>query len=250
MAKRAGGETLSMDVYEQLRAAILNGRLAPDERLKPGELSQRFGVSLGVVREALSLLGAHELIRIDRNRAFHVTQLSLDALEELTFIRKLNEGAALRLSIERGGVTWESEILAAHHRMAREPMYQLDLPTARNEEWAVAHLAFHDKLIECCGNPRLLGICRRLSEAAELYRAWSGPGTREIKRDVAGEHKALLDAALAHDADRAVALFEAHIDRTKAILAELPALSARSAMAPEAVTGSVAQRLSSSRSAP
>lgn len=54
-----------------------------------------------------------------------------------------------------------------------------------------------------------------------MYRAWSGPGTLEIKRDVAGEHQALLDAALAHDADLAVALFEAHVDRTKAILAEL-----------------------------
>ncbi len=48
-------------------------------------------------------------------------------------------------------------------------------PTARNEEWARAHVAFHDSLIAACGNPRLLGICRRLSDAAELYRAWSGP---------------------------------------------------------------------------
>lgn len=220
MAKRAGGETLAMNVYEQLRTAILNGRLAPDERLKPAELSRHFEVSLGVMREALGLLGAHDLVRIDRNRAFYVTPLSLDALEDLTFIRKLNEGAALRLSIERGGVTWESELLAAHHRLASQPMYRLDNPTSRNEEWALAHLAFHDKLIDACGNPRLLGICRRLSDAAELYRAWSGPGTRETNRDVAGEHKGLLDAALAHDADLAVALFEAHVDRTKAILAE------------------------------
>lgn len=211
-----------MYVYEQLRSDILNGRLVPDERLNPTELSGRFNVSLGVMREALGLLGAHELIRIDRNRAFYVATLSLSALEDLTFIRKLNEGAALRLSIARGGVTWESEILAAHHRLAREPMYLLDNPTARNEEWARAHLEFHDALIAACGNARLLGICRRLSDAAELYRAWSGPGTREINRDVAGEHKALLDAALAHDADLAVTLFEAHVDRTKAILADAP----------------------------
>lgn len=219
MAKRAGGETLALTVYDQLRSAILNGRHAPDERLKPAELSGQFGVSLGVVREALTLLAAHELVRIDRNRAVRVTPLSVDALENLTFIRKLNEGAALRLSIERGGVAWESEILAAHHRMASRPMYSPDNPTARDEEWARAHIGFHDSLIDACGNPGLLRICRRLSDAAELYRAWSGPGTREVGRDVAGEHKALLDAALAHDADLAVTLFEAHLDRTRAILA-------------------------------
>lgn len=142
-----------MSVYEQLRSDILNGRLAPDERLKPADLSGQFGVSLGVMREALGLLAAHELVRVDRNRAFHVTPLSLDALENLTFIRKLNEGAALRLSIERGGVTWESEILGAHHRMASQSMSRLDDPTARNEEWARAHLAFHDALISACETP-------------------------------------------------------------------------------------------------
>lgn len=238
VAKRAGDETLAMNVYEQLRADILNGRLVPNERLKPADLSQRFAVSLGVMREALGLLGAQELVRIDRNRAFHVTLLSLEALEELTFIRKLNEGAALRLSVVRGGVAWESEVLAAHHRMASAPMFRLDNPASRNEEWALAHLAFHDKLVDACGKPRLLGICRRLSDAAELYRAWSGPGTREINRDVAGEHKGLLDAALAHDADLAVALFEAHIDRTKAILADFPTRQ----VTPESPTAPLAGR--------
>ena len=99
-------------------------------------------------------------------------------------------------------------------------MYDPNEPAGRNEQWAVAHLAFHDTLICACGNPRLLGICRRLSDATELYRAWSGPGSREVNRDVAGEHNGLLDAALAHDAYLAVALFDVHVDRTQAILAE------------------------------
>ncbi len=220
MAKRTGSETLAVNVYEQLRSAILNGGFAPGERLKPVELGRGFGVSLGVMREALSLLAAHDLVRIDRNRGCQVTQLSLEALANLTFTRRITEGAALRLSVERGGVTWESEVLAAHHRMASLPRFSPEHDTLRNEEWARAHLDFHATLIESCGNPVLLDICARLSDAAELYRAWSGPGTREIHRDVAGEHQALLDSALAHDADRAVTLFEAHIDRTQAIVTD------------------------------
>ncbi len=220
MAKSAGSETLALNVYEQLRFAIFNGGFAPGERLKPVELGGRFGVSLGVMREALALLAAHDLVRIDRNRSCHVTPLSLEALADLTVARKITEGAALRLSVERGGVTWESEALAAHHRMASLPIHLPEDPTLRNEEWARAHLEFHATLIENCDNPVLLDICARLSDAAELYRAWSGPRSREIHRDVAGEHKALLDAALAHDADRAVLLFEAHIDRTEALVTD------------------------------
>lgn len=219
MAKRTGAESLAVDVYEQLRADIFNRDFEPGERLLPVELGQRFGVSIGVMREAMGLLSAQSLVRIERNRGFHVTPLSPDALGELTFARKVNEGAALRLSVEQGDVTWESEVLAAHHRMASQPLY-LTSEGRRNNDWAVAHVAFHHTLIAACGNELLLGICDRLSDAAELYRAWSG-GVKEIKRDIAGEHRGLMEAALDHHAVLAVELFEAHVDRTAQILLEL-----------------------------
>ncbi|WP_158264069.1 GntR family transcriptional regulator [Amycolatopsis sp. CA-126428] len=220
MAKRAGGESLAVSVYTGLRSAILNGELAPGVRLKPAELSVEFGVSLSVVREALGLLAAKDLVQVDRNRGFRVVPLSLQALTDLTEARIVNEGSALRLSVERGGVTWESEVLAAHHRLAGQPMILPGPPVRRNEEWARAHLEFHHTLIKACGNVVLLDICDRLSDAAEVYRAWSGPGGEERHRDVAGEHQGLVDAALAHDAELAVARFEAHVSRTREIVLE------------------------------
>lgn len=224
MVKRAGGESLAVNVYEQLRYDILDRRFAPGERLMPVDLCRRFGVSISVMREALGLLVAQNLVDIERNRGFRVMSLSLDALKDLTAVRKINEGAALRLAVGRGGVAWESELLAAHHRMAGVPMNVPGRPNVRNRDWATAHVAFHYTLIEACGNPILLDICARLSDAAELYRAWAGDGG-EFKRDVAAEHKALLDAALAHDADLAVSLFEAHVDRTAEIVLNLEDLS-------------------------
>lgn len=219
MAKRAGAETLAVSVYDQLRSAILQGRLAPGERLKPVELAASYEVSQGVMREALSLLAAKDLVRIDYNRAFHVMSLSLTALANLTAARKINEGAALEASVEAGGLTWESGVIAAHHLMAGTAIHLPGRPAARNEEWAQAHLDFHAKLIEACGNPVLLGICARLSDAADVYRAWSAPASREADRDIAGEHRQLLDAAIAHDSRQARALFEAHITRTQALVA-------------------------------
>lgn len=217
MVKGRGGESLAVDVYDQLRIDIFDRRFPPGGRLRPVELGQRFGVSISVMREALGLLAAQNLVRIERNRGFHVVTLSVEALTDLTAARKINEGAALRLSVERGGVTWESEALAAHHRLRSQPMYLQEDPQSRNNEWAAAHIAFHHKLIDACGNAVLLDICDRLSDAAELYRAWSGGGG-EVQRDVASEHRSLLEAALAHDADLVVELFEAHVDRTAAIL--------------------------------
>ena len=217
VSKRGLSESLVVEVFGMLRADIFDRRLAPGERLRPVELGRQFGVSVGVMREALGLLAAQNLVRIERNRGFHVVTLSSAALADLTEARKINEGAALRLSVEQGDVSWESEVLAAHHRMASEPMYLPGTHGVRNNEWAMHHMAFHYKLIEACGNLVLLKICVGLSDAAELYRAWSGVGG-EFKRDIEGEHRSLMEAALVHDPDRTVRLFEEHVDRTAKIL--------------------------------
>lgn len=223
MAKRIGGESLAVDVFNQMRVDIFDRRFAPGERLLPAELASRFGVSIGVLREALGLLAAQSLVRIERNRGFHVTTLSRQALSDLIVARKINEGAALRQSIEQGGLAWESEVLMAHHLLASRTIYLPGEPSRRNPEWVAAHMAFHYKLIEACGNRVLLDICQRLSDAAELYRAWSGAkgGGRKPKRDAAAEHELMMAAALAHDGDAAHSLFEAHIERTASIVLEV-----------------------------
>jgi DNA-binding GntR family transcriptional regulator len=221
MVKRSGGgESLALDVYARLRADIFDRKLAPGERLAPAELAARSGVSPGVVREALGLLAAQQLVQWQRNRGYNVTTLSPKTLADLIEARKVNEGAALRLSITHGEVAWESEILAAHHRLASVPHANPDDPGRRNPEWAVRHVQFHHALIGACGNPILLDICDRLSDAAELYRAWAGLHHESTHRNVEEEHRKLMEAALAHDADLAVALFEAHVERTRSIVLE------------------------------
>jgi len=211
MAGRPGtGESVAARVYAQLRIDILDRRLTPGERLKSAELAKRLGVGVNVIREALALLAAQNLVRVERNRGFYVTTLSPEARTDLTAARKINEGAALRLAVEQGEADWESEILAAHHRMASQPVHRPDDPATRTSDWTAAHRAFHDTLIEAADNHVLLEICQRLSDAAQLHRAWSG--SDGSGRDVPAEHKALLDAALARQAEQAVALLEAHIE--------------------------------------
>jgi len=54
--------TRTGEVYEALRADILNTQIEPGRRLKIADLSNRFGVSLSVVREALTRLGEQGLV--------------------------------------------------------------------------------------------------------------------------------------------------------------------------------------------
>lgn len=204
-------------VYTELRADILAGRQRPGSRLPFAELSARYEVSMGVAREALTRLTAEGLVEAQPQHGFQVMPLSIVDLQHLTEARCAIESLVLREAVEHGGVSWESEALAAHHRLERTPQMAADDPDRVTEEWAAVHAAYHRSLLAGCPNPRLLAVATSLRDSAELYRRWSVPLGRE-GRDIAAEHRAMLDAVLAHDADAAAAVLVEHIRHTTDVL--------------------------------
>lgn len=88
-------------VYEHLKAAILSGRLSPEERLTEEHLAEMLGVSRTPVREALYKLESEGLIQPLETRGFIVWGDSKEAVEELFEIRAILEGYALRSVSEK-----------------------------------------------------------------------------------------------------------------------------------------------------
>ena len=220
MAKRGTATTLNEDIYWRIRGDILAGRLHPGARLSPAELREQTGVSLGVIREALTKLAEQKLVYARSGQGFSVVTLSAKELDDLTLVRTDLEVRALRLAIERGDLSWESAVVSAHHRLDRTPMRVAEDPERTSEEWAAAHAAFHEALISACQVPLLLDFCRILHAATELYRRWSGPAAAKLsaQRDVAAEHREIMNAAVARDAERATELLAEHYRRTQQIL--------------------------------
>ncbi len=208
--------TLSAYVYQRVRTAILSGRLQPGQRLKISDLSAQHGVSLNVVREALNRLTGEQLVRAVPQIGFAVTDLSLEDLADLVNVRLAVEATALRWSIEHGDMTWESQIVAAHYRLANTPM-TADESGLLTYDWIHAHSEFHAIILSGCPSGRMRDITRSLSDQAELYRRWSLP---LAPRDLPGEHAAIMDATLSRDANRAVAALSAHIERTRNTIME------------------------------
>jgi DNA-binding GntR family transcriptional regulator len=209
-------ETRADGVYQRLRADILGGTLVPGQRLKFPELSQRYETSVGAAREALTRLVGDGFVRTQSHQGFTVTPLSHEDLAELTKARVEVESLVLRLSVLEGDMTWESQAVAAHHMLERTPLLTHDQDTHPTDEWSSAHAAFHVALLAGCRNRRLLAMARGLREEAELYLQWSVSFGRH--RDLAGEHRALLDAAVGRDADRAAELLRDHIAHTAQLL--------------------------------
>lgn len=217
MARTETARTLNSHVYQLIRSQILSGDFQPGERLRPSELRERYGVSVSVIREALSRLAEKHLVRGEHNQGFHVVPLTEKDMLDLTAVRTTNEAFALRTAIERGDLSWETRIVASAHRLFATPPRHSDDPQRPSEEWSDAHRDFHRSLVEACDMPVLLDICDSLYDASELYRRLSSPFTAS-NRDVAAEHRSIMEAALIRNADLAVQLLSNHFQLTSQLV--------------------------------
>jgi len=205
-----GPRSLTAKVFEALRADILACRFAPGQRLKIGELCDRFEVSLGAIREALARLAAEGLVVAEAQRGFTVAPVSKADLADLTTTRVEIEGLALRRAMLFGDVAWEAGLAAAFDRLSRLPERANEDSARVSDDWADAHQAFHLALVAGCNSPWLLRLRSVLFEQSERYRRLSVRAGRK-DRDVLAEHRAIMDAALERDAERAIGLLSEHI---------------------------------------
>ena len=223
-------ETQSDRVFGAVRVDILGCRLMPGSKLRINEIAGQHEVSLGAVREALSRLAAEGLAVAESQKGFRVAPLSSEEFRDLADARVEIETLTLRRSIEKGDVEWESQLVAAWHRLSRTTIQLADNAHLHaSDEWSIAHREFHRALTAACGNEKLLAIRSQLYEQAERYRRYSG--VVEKDRDVAAEHRRLFEATIARDAVAAINEMSAHLWLTADIIIGSSALEPQGAEA-------------------
>lgn len=218
----SGAVATAPHVIQAVRNDLLTGQLRPGEPLRLARLASQYGSSVSAVREALLRLSEHHLVTLTPNAGFRVRDVSSDDLEDLTDLRILVEGEAIRRSVTCGDGEWETEVVAAFHRLDRiDPTDPTDRGTT--DAWADAHARFHHGLIAACGRPRILALADSLRDSAELYRQLSAEASVYTGRNVREEHRMLRDAAVNRDAEAAVHLLDVHLRRTAALIAPVVA---------------------------
>ena len=210
-------------VYDQLRELIMRGDLARGQRL-PGEaaLATEFGVSRGTVREALRLLAAQSLIRTAKGAGggSFVTLPTADHISELlqANIRLLNESREVSAEemLEARELLESFAARMAARRRSQEHLEQLaaciieDPDEFGTEQQHVCNTAFHAGLLDAAGNTLLsisaqpvFGILQTNMRRSEIR-----PQTLERVND---DHRAILDAVRARDADEAERRMREHL---------------------------------------
>jgi GntR family carbon starvation induced transcriptional regulator len=198
--------TLTTDLFEQLRADILHCRLAPGSRLRFKELRQRYGTGLSPLREALMRLVAEGLAHLEDHKGFQVAPVSQDEMVDIATTLFELEAVAMRKAIELGDDRWEANIIARFHELSKRPIVS---GMALDAEWESRNVAFHESLYAACGSPNLIAFCRKLSDRFSRYRRlWARHA--DLTRDVAQEHKQIMDAVVNRQTTTAIDLLYRH----------------------------------------
>ncbi len=206
------GRNLAGGIATRLRTDIVSGTFRPDTKLSIDELRLRYGVSLSPLREALSRLAAEGFVVLEDKKGFRVAPVSRDNCLEVARLQQLTEPYAMTQAIARGDAAWEEQIVAAYHSLSRLERSERKDGSAV-DAWEQQHRRFHAALIAACSMPVLLTFCASLHDFAARYRRLF-LASHPLDPGVAGEHQAIMQAALDRKPEEAGELLRGHVERT------------------------------------
>ncbi len=187
-----------------LRAAIVAGRLLPNERLVEADLARRLGVGRSAVRTALARLEHEGLVELEPHRGARVRLVSVPEAVEIVQARAVLEGLAASRAARNATDADVADLRAILAEM-RRLLDAGDLLTASD-----TNAVLHRRLLEIGGHAtanRLIdGLRSQLVRFT--YRTILVPGRSE--RSFA-EHTAIVDAVAAHDAAAAEKAMRRHL---------------------------------------
>ncbi|MEN6314654.1 MAG: GntR family transcriptional regulator [Clostridiaceae bacterium] len=206
---RAG--SLRSRVFSQLQNDILNGYYEPGESLIETKLSEELGVSRTPIREALRQLELEGLVQSIPNKGVIVKGVTSQDIQDIYTIRMLIEGLAARWAAEK--IT-DEELQELKDTVDLEEFY-----TVRND---YSHLLqsdtkFHDIIFKASKSKPLMHTLSTFHHYVQKARkmSMSSPG-RAMK--VLGEHKAILQAIIDKDAQKAERLTTEHVSNASSNL--------------------------------
>ena len=109
--------TLPTQVADHLRERILDGTLAPGDRIVEADLAAEFGVSRHTLRSALQTLTFEGLLVQNQFRSTHVARPTARDVYEIYTLRNALEAMACRLAAERAPSAGTAGVDAAVARM-------------------------------------------------------------------------------------------------------------------------------------
>jgi DNA-binding FadR family transcriptional regulator len=222
--------TLADRVTAVLLEKIKGGEFPAGTRLPTEQvISERFGVSRTVVREAISRLKSDGLVEVRQGSGTVVREPNRTTAFRLDIDPKDSVDAVLRVTELRRGIEAEAAALAAQRRTRaqladiRRALAAIDAAAKEKRDGVDEDLTFHMAISRATGNPlypSLLEFISQFTRAAILVTRTNEARRDDFSTQVRNEHRALFDAISAQDAEAARQAAITHIDNAGARIQE------------------------------
>jgi GntR family transcriptional repressor for pyruvate dehydrogenase complex len=219
-------EKVSLYIVDQIRRAIVEGRLKPGDALpSEREMTATFGVSKHTLREALRALEAMGLLDIRQGAGGGPVVVEMDrvslsdslvnfftfknvSIADLTEVRRLLEPYLARSAAQ----TMTPQDVAGLHGINQACQQILDqgesIIGGREE------IEFHTRLAETTGNQVLINILYFVNIFLAQLKLERRPGI-EFSRQVLRRHQEIVEAIAAGDGDAAARIMLDHVSEVK-----------------------------------
>lgn len=155
--------SLHLELVERIRPLIVNGQLVPGSKVPEKHLCEQFNVSRTPMREALKVLAAEGLVRLEPNRGAWVAAVTIEEVKEVFPILGVLEALSGELACNLISDTEVQEVRRLHDSMVRS-YNDRDLAAyfKKNQE-------IHHAILLAANNHTLTNSCEVLS--ARMQRA-------------------------------------------------------------------------------
>lgn len=194
--------TQNIDIFDDMRHRLIAGEFRHGSKLRAEILRKDYNCSASTLREVLFRLSTVGLVDFREQRGFRAPEQSAERQHELTHLRIILESEGACLSIRLGGVEWEAQLSAAHHKLSHIETHVRSSGSVQPhlKIWSRAEQEFHETLIGACGTDLLIRthqvIYAQFRQQIVSAEANFGYVPQNIQ-----EHQSILDAALARDED-------------------------------------------------
>ncbi|MAL98079.1 GntR family transcriptional regulator [Hydrocarboniclastica marina] len=194
-----------------LQSAIIEGTLAPGEKIGEVELCERFNLTRGPLREALGRLESRGLLVRRPHAGVKVVSISGQELLELYHIREVMEGLAARQAAERmtdAAIADLHALLDGHENMVAQAEGQAYYQDEGNYD-------FHFCIVTGSQNQKLGEmLLGNLYYLLRLYRCRFSTATGRPQKALR-EHRHIADAIAQRDGELAQFLMQRHISAAR-----------------------------------
>ncbi|MDP5239779.1 GntR family transcriptional regulator [Uliginosibacterium sp. 31-16] len=206
--------SIGAQVHQQLRDAIVRTELKPGTALSEAEIAARYEISRQPVREAFIRLAQEYLVEIRPQRGTFVRRIVVSEVLDARFVREAIEVAVAREAASRADAAGIARLQSA---VAAQGLAR------NNAEFLAADEAMHREIAVIAGREAAWRVVDQVKAQMDRMRYLSYQDVSPTDRLIS-QHRSIVEAIAAHDAERAEAAVREHMAD---ILQQLPQLAQR-----------------------